>query len=226
MWSDTKLTEEELDYVTYAIEREATEEGTLFAECRMLQKSPSILQKLLGISDERYNQLTNTLHDNPEFKEADWSELLHRHGLHWEESELSESCISTLQGIANNCRCEAEIEVRFRILINGIKYGFKQEEYKDFIESDGYYLSDFQHVLDSYGDKFISRLVRKLPEYKKEQESLEELKKENRKLPFLFIALTIVMIAFIFLLDFCVEHNLMYVVMLTFILLLLAWIFS
>ena len=68
MEDKTKLTEEELDYAFYAVGREAEEESILFTECWMLRRSLmkdfSILQKLLGVSDERYNQLVELLHEN------------------------------------------------------------------------------------------------------------------------------------------------------------------
>jgi len=185
MKDNTRLTAEELDYAFYAIKREAKEEGILFTECRMLQKSLtksfSILQKLLGVSDEHYNQLVELLHENTGFKETGWLDLLHRHGLNWKEEDFSLSHQEVMKMIAEQHRQEGEVMVRFRILINGRNHGFNIDEYKDLIESDDYLFSEFQRALDDFGDKFMGRLVRKFFEYKCKQKNLEVWEKLQQK---------------------------------------------
>ena len=186
MKDKTKLTGEELYYAFYAIKREAEQEGIFFTECRMLQRSLtkgfSILQKLLGVSDERYNQLVKLSHENTIFKETSWLELLHRHGLNWKEEDFSLSHQEIMEMIVERHRRKGEALVRFRILVNGHRYGFSVDEYKDLIESDNYVFSDFQRVLDNFGDEFMGRLVRKFFEYKCNHEKLEVQKNHSKRL--------------------------------------------
>lgn len=181
----TKLTPEEIRYAIYAVQREAIEESTLFVECRMLLQSDNrdsdILQKLLGIPGEKYNQLINLLDEHLNLQESEWPELLKRHGLYWEKSDFSKQDQKELQKAADRSRREAEVETRFRVLMNGRKEGFHQEDYKKLIDSKGYLFSDFEHLLDKYGDKFMGRLVRKFFEREEEQAFLQEWRKQQRK---------------------------------------------
>ena len=101
--------------------------------------------------------------------------------MHWEKSDFSEQQQEMFERTVERSRREVEIETRFRILINGRKEGFSEEDYKDFIESRDYHFSDFEHLLNNYGDKFMGRLVRKFFEREKEQTTIREWKEERKK---------------------------------------------
>lgn len=200
----TKLTAEELERVVYAVQVEAKEEKQLFEESVIILrndgKNLNFLKKLLGVDEERYQQIIEVSDGNSRLQKSEWQELLKQHGLHWEKSDFSEQQQEMLERTVEQSRREAEIEIRFRILINGCKEGFHEEDYKDFIESRDYHFSDFEHLLDNYGDKFMGRLVRKFFEREKEQTAIREWKEERKKqlrwklICFLFLAFLVTII--------------------------------
>lgn len=202
--SCTKVTAEELERVIYAVQVEAKEEKQLFEESAIILKNDgknlNFLKKLLGVDEERYQQIIEVSDGNLRLQKSEWQELLKRHGLHWEKSNFSEQQQEILERTVEQSQREAEIETRFRILINGRKEGFNEEDYKDFIESRGYHFSDFEHLLDNYGDKFMGRLVRKFFEREKEQTVIREWKEERKKqlrwklICFLFLAFPVAII--------------------------------
>ena len=179
-------TSEDMDRILYAVKVEVEEEATLFTECRILAiskyKGFSILQKLLGISNERYDMLAEVLSKNPDLQETEWPVLLQRYGLEYEPSSFSDYFKKRLSETVTHSRQEAEVAVRFRILINGREAGYSKEDYKDFIEFADYHFADFEHLLDKYGDKFMGRLVRKFFERRAEQALLNEYRIEQQKM--------------------------------------------
>lgn len=200
----TKVTEEALERAIYAVQVEAKEEKQLFEESTIILrndgKNLNFLKKLLGIDEERYQQIMEVSDEDSRLRKSEWQELLKQHGLHWEKSDFSEQQQEMLERTAERSRQEAEVEIRFRILINGRNEGFREEDYKDFIETNGYHFSDFEHLLDNYGDKFMGRLVWKFFERKKEQIAIREWKEERKKqlrwklICLLFLAFIVVII--------------------------------
>lgn len=184
--NSTKLTQEELDYVIYAVEQEAMEEGLFFAECCMFLRNSyerfDDLRKLLAISDDRYDQIIDVYDERLTLRESNWQELLMRHGLHWERDDFSESHQEILRKIVEQSRREAEVAIRFRILINGRKESLKEEDYRDLVEVGDYQFNDFVYLLNGYGDEFIGRLVRKFFERERQQTALQKWKKRQRKI--------------------------------------------
>lgn len=107
---------------------------------------PDDMQRLLGVSNERRKKILEVLEENLTLRESEWQEMVKRHGLHWEKSDFSKTYQRILRTTVEREREDARVLVRFRMLINGRKEGFVEEDYKDLIETEGYQFSEFEYL--------------------------------------------------------------------------------